>query len=111
MWNIHDYREGIVVQEFSLKICFSRPLVLASVLFGCDILGADCVVLYCDLKLPTSSVASEASCQNQGQGEFWFRPRPASACVLFSVTYYELQVDLQIIVTCSGLGGAWDRLS
>ena len=41
----------------------------------------------------------------------WCRPRSTDACALVSYTAYELQSDLQMVVTCAGLGGTWERLN
>lgn len=39
------------------------------------------------------------------------RPISAATCVLPGATWHELQNGLQIIASCTGLGGAWERLS
>ena len=98
-----NHQGGSAVQEPILlsRTYFSRALVQAESAIECVVCGSAWVVLRHGLKLSTGCVQAPRRCT----------PRSATTCALPRATQHELQNDLQMAATCTGLGGAQVRLS
>ena len=71
--------------------------------FGCVVCGGVQIELWCGVKLATSVLLKETSCER-----LWCRPRSAIAYALLGVIWSELERDLQMAATCVGLADAWE---